>query len=108
MAEHYDLVVIGSGPAGVAAARGLVARGERVTVVDAGVQIEPERRALVERMARATPDAWSASTSSRSRRNESWVATSTSATEARAFEGEACLMDGLRGSSYIGRPGGAP
>jgi choline dehydrogenase-like flavoprotein len=54
------IVVIGSGPAGVAATHALVARGERVTVLDAGVELEAERRALVDGMAAGTPADWSA------------------------------------------------
>lgn len=43
------LVVIGSGPAGVACARALAERGFRPLVVDAGRSLEPDRQAAVER-----------------------------------------------------------
>jgi len=36
--------VVGSGPAGIACALGLVAAGKDVTIVDPGVQLEPARR----------------------------------------------------------------
>jgi len=54
------IVVIGSGPAGVAAAWALVARGQRVTILDAGVKLEPERAERVTRMAAEKPSAWAA------------------------------------------------
>jgi choline dehydrogenase-like flavoprotein len=52
------IAVIGSGPAGVAAASALLARGREVVLLDAGVTLEPGRRALVERMAAAAPEDW--------------------------------------------------
>ncbi len=54
------IVVIGSGPAGVAAARALADAGRRVTLVDAGVRLEPEREALVQRLRGSAPDTWRA------------------------------------------------
>jgi choline dehydrogenase-like flavoprotein len=51
--------VIGSGPAGIAASAALLARGEPVTMVDAGITLEPERRAITARMGRQRPDEWS-------------------------------------------------
>lgn len=51
--------VVGSGPAGTAAAVALVERGLPVTMLDAGLDLEPERRALVERMGRQRPEEWS-------------------------------------------------
>lgn len=42
--------VVGSGPAGVACAAALVNRGCDVTLLDAGLELEPERRALVDRV----------------------------------------------------------
>ena len=53
-------VVIGSGPAGVTSAEALVARGQPVTLLDAGVALEPERRARVQRLAAAAPSDWAA------------------------------------------------
>jgi len=52
-------VVIGAGPAGVAAAKALVAGGHRVTVVDTGLALEPEREAARLRMAATAPARWS-------------------------------------------------
>src|SRR5947209_5646067 len=53
-------VVIGSGPAGVACAQALLARGESVRMLDAGLTLEPERAALVEKFRGARPEQWSA------------------------------------------------
>ncbi len=50
--------MIGSGPAGVASAMALLARGRAVTLIDAGIELEPERRALVARMASSEPAGW--------------------------------------------------
>ena len=50
--------VIGSGPAGVACASALLARGAKVKLLDAGVWLEPSRSELVAQMRRTTPDAW--------------------------------------------------
>ncbi len=52
-------LVIGSGPAGVAAAKALVAQGRRVTILDVGKTLEAERRQVVERMSRQEPEDWS-------------------------------------------------
>ncbi|HVE15017.1 MAG TPA: GMC oxidoreductase [Elusimicrobiota bacterium] len=51
-------VVAGSGPAGVAAAGALVERGLPVLMLDAGAALEPERRALRERLAAREPAQW--------------------------------------------------
>lgn len=53
-------VVVGSGPAGVACAHALLARGELVTMVDAGIEMEDGRRAIIEPMRHAGPEAWTA------------------------------------------------
>lgn len=53
-------VVIGSGPAGVAAARALADAGRIVTVLDAGDEIEPGQMDVFETLARTEPDAWPA------------------------------------------------
>src|SRR5208282_1562866 len=50
--------VIGSGPAGVACAQALLARGAKVTMVDAGIGLEPARAQEVARMSQASPQAW--------------------------------------------------
>ena len=51
--------VIGSGPAGVACAKALVARGVNVLMLDAGIELEPDRAQIVQRCATAKPAAWS-------------------------------------------------
>jgi choline dehydrogenase-like flavoprotein len=56
------MIVVGSGPAGVAAAMGLVQRGCSVTMLDAGLTLEDSRAAAVEQV-RATPiSEWNAKT----------------------------------------------
>jgi choline dehydrogenase-like flavoprotein len=50
--------VVGSGPAGVSAAWALLARGAEVTLVETGFTIEPEREALVEKLAATKPEQW--------------------------------------------------
>ena len=50
--------VIGSGPAGVACASALLARGAKVKLLDAGVWLEPSRAEFVAQMRRTPPDAW--------------------------------------------------
>ncbi len=52
---HY---VIGSGPAGVACAMALTARGEEVTMLDAGLTLERELAAVVAGLSRRTPREW--------------------------------------------------
>ena len=54
------VVVIGSGPAGVASATALLEQGLEVTLLDAGVEMEPERRAMLESLARSDPGSWPA------------------------------------------------
>lgn len=50
--------VIGSGPAGVACAAALLAKGLRVHMVDVGVVIEPEREAAVAALRSRPPAEW--------------------------------------------------
>jgi choline dehydrogenase-like flavoprotein len=52
--------VIGSGPAGVACAKALLARGANVLMLDAGLELEPERAQIVRRLAETKPSAWKA------------------------------------------------
>ena len=52
--------VIGSGPAGVSAALALLAKGEPVTMLDAGGSLEPHIQAHVNNMAARLPEDWSA------------------------------------------------
>jgi choline dehydrogenase-like flavoprotein len=51
--------VIGSGPAGVACAKSLLARGASVLMLDAGIEIEPGRAQIVRQCAGIKADAWS-------------------------------------------------
>lgn len=53
-------IVVGSGPAGIAATHALLARGRPVILVDGGKGLEPERRAARDRLAGAAPAAWPA------------------------------------------------
>ena len=50
--------VVGSGPASMAAVLALVARGLRVTILDAGKTLEPERQAVLARLAGQAPEEW--------------------------------------------------
>jgi choline dehydrogenase-like flavoprotein len=52
------IVVIGSGPAGAAAAQALTDGGHRVTVLDAGDRIEAGGMAVFEALAQSEPDRW--------------------------------------------------
>ena len=52
------VIVIGSGPAGVACARALLDRGAEVSLLDAGFELEPERRAQVDELARRRHQDW--------------------------------------------------
>lgn len=52
---HY---VVGSGPAGISCAQALVAAGAEVTILDAGLEIEPERSASMRVLAGSSPAAW--------------------------------------------------
>ena len=53
--------VIGSGPAGVACASALLARGAKVLMLDAGVNLEPERARIVSELAQKKSSEWPAS-----------------------------------------------
>jgi len=52
------IVVIGSGPAAVAATHALVAAGRRVTILDAGKTLEADRESVRARMAGQTFEEW--------------------------------------------------
>ena len=52
--------VIGSGPASISAAMALVKRGLRVTILDGGKALEPDRQAVLDRLGSQKPDGWSA------------------------------------------------
>jgi choline dehydrogenase-like flavoprotein len=53
-----SFVVIGSGPAGVAATQALVDAGRHVVVLDAGDKIEPGRMDVFDALARSEPGFW--------------------------------------------------
>ena len=53
--------VIGSGPAGVACAKALLARGANVLMLDAGLELEPDRARIVSQCAQLKPAAWNSS-----------------------------------------------
>jgi choline dehydrogenase-like flavoprotein len=55
------ICVIGSGPAGVTCASVLLSKGLKVTMIDAGIDLEPERREAVQRLAGSRPEQWSGS-----------------------------------------------
>ncbi len=50
--------IIGSGPAGVACAKALSSRGVEVLMLDAGLDLEPDRARVVSQMASVQPPAW--------------------------------------------------
>jgi choline dehydrogenase-like flavoprotein len=50
--------VIGSGPAGISGAAALIAAGCRVTLIDVGLTLEPEREARRRAMASREPEQW--------------------------------------------------
>jgi choline dehydrogenase-like flavoprotein len=52
------IYVVGSGPAGVSCAQALLKRGLSVTMLDAGVELEPDRKAIVEEMQASRPEQW--------------------------------------------------
>lgn len=52
--------VVGSGPAGAAAAAAMAARGRPVVMLDAGGELEPEIESRVERLGGQAPEDWSA------------------------------------------------
>lgn len=52
--------VIGSGPAGVACATALVARGAKVLMLDAGIELEPDRAKVVSELSHQKKPEWQA------------------------------------------------
>lgn len=54
------IYVVGSGPAGVACAHGLVGRGQRVTMLDAGVEMERDVQEVLAGLSARPPEEWSA------------------------------------------------
>jgi choline dehydrogenase-like flavoprotein len=55
------IFVVGSGPAGVSCAIALLRNGQKVTMLDAGIELEPSRQQLIKSMSCQQPDQWSAS-----------------------------------------------
>jgi len=53
------IFVIGSGPAGVACAFGLLSKGLKVIMLDAGIEIEPERSTMIEDLRGSPQETWS-------------------------------------------------
>ncbi len=60
-------IIIGSGPAGVAAAKALCDAGQRVRIVDAGDRIEAGRMDVFDALARSEPEHWPAELARRAR-----------------------------------------
>ena len=64
MVEIFNMTsahcVIGSGPAGVACAQGLLARGANVLMLDAGIELESDRATIIRQCAATPPTHWSA------------------------------------------------
>ena len=52
--------IIGSGPAGVACASALLARGQKITMLDAGLELEPAKVAFTRSLAAKKSTAWTA------------------------------------------------
>lgn len=50
--------VVGSGPSGVMCARALLDKGLPVTMIDVGLEIEPDRLATVRQLAQQLPETW--------------------------------------------------
>ncbi len=50
--------VIGSGPAGISCAYALVNQGYDVTMLDAGLELEPQRQEVVQFLSKSKPDNW--------------------------------------------------
>ena len=62
------IYVVGSGPAGVSCASALLSRGARVTMLDAGVELEPEIQQAVARLSSHAPGEWDAAALERIKR----------------------------------------
>jgi choline dehydrogenase-like flavoprotein len=56
--ERLGMTVIGSGPAAIAATYALVKHGYHVTVLDAGIDLEPERQRVVEHLQPLAYEDW--------------------------------------------------
>jgi choline dehydrogenase-like flavoprotein len=58
--DDLDCLVIGSGPAAMAAVMALIAKGRKVTILDVGTNLEDERQTTIDRMASQKPEDWDA------------------------------------------------
>lgn len=58
MGDSEICYVIGSGPAGIACAQGLLAAGKQVVILDSGLSLEPDRQASVGRLAALPMAKW--------------------------------------------------
>ena len=52
------VIVIGSGPAAIAATHALVQQGHQVTILDVGKRLEADRQVIVDRMSTQEPESW--------------------------------------------------
>lgn len=52
------IYIIGSGPTGIASAMALLSKGQAVTMLDAGIELEPSRQESVDRMATQPHKEW--------------------------------------------------
>jgi choline dehydrogenase-like flavoprotein len=52
------IIVIGSGPAAIAATHALVRQGHPVTILDVGTRLEADKQEIVSRMSGQRPDTW--------------------------------------------------
>ena len=64
-----NVAVIGSGPAGLHATRALLDRGIRVTVIDTGETLPPDRQHVADTLASSDPRAWPGELVDAARRN---------------------------------------
>lgn len=56
------IYVVGSGPAGVSSAIALVKQGLQVTMLDVGMELEPDRLAAVHKLGQSSPENWDSQT----------------------------------------------
>jgi len=52
------IFVVGSGPAGISCAQGLLAAGAEVTLLDSGHTLEPSRLTQITDLAKSPPERW--------------------------------------------------
>ncbi len=66
------VLIIGSGPCGVACAKGLLERGCNVTMMDAGEGLDAERRELIDELGKLEPREWDPAAVARLKYNPSF------------------------------------